>query len=205
MGARLRMIPLGFALLARAAAAEEIEGVPVTVRSTNPAVELQQQGATSEVVLQGGGHLLTGTSTEWQTVCRVPCDAPIDPRGTFRIGGLDVTPSSAFTMPSKTTAVAIDVHAGSSTQRTAGVVTGSLGLGAMLLGTGFLVAGSNMEPPTSGPLAGPFFAESNAEQASRAAGLRTAGWTTLAVGVVSLVVGIALYASSGTTVDVGAN
>ena len=69
-------------------------GPIVTVRSDHPRARLQVQGP-----------------LKWQDVCVAPCNVPVNPQGTYRIGGGTIRPSDGFNMPRPAGQVVVEAQA----------------------------------------------------------------------------------------------
>jgi hypothetical protein len=116
----------------------------------------------------------------WQTACAVPCDAPIQLGGEYRIGGEGVTTSSPFALHGPTTELRVD--AGAYAVRRAGTYLAVIGFVGAAVGGIFL-----------------------AVQAVRASadGLGTGGYAAiggLAAGSAVGLVGVGMVGGSGTSV-----
>lgn len=158
------------------AAGEGAAPIEVRVSASRPGAVLEQLGSLDHPRPDSAG----------QALCQAPCTGSADPGGLFRIGGPGIRRSSAFMLPRDERPVTLSVRAGANSRHRAGVA--------------LLVAGSIL---TSAGLITAAIAESAAVQErsqDRATALRLAGYPTLALGVVGLVVGIPLYLRSQTEV-----
>jgi hypothetical protein len=72
---------------------------------------------------------------KWRDVCTVPCGVPVDPNGTYRIGGGTIRPSDEFRMPRAAGTVLVRTETGS-------VVKHWVGVGLIIAGIGWGVGGA---------------------------------------------------------------
>lgn len=93
-----------------------INGPVVQIRSSNPKARLQTMRFT------------------WRDVCTAPCNVPVDPNGTYRIGGGSIRPSAEFRMPRPAGTVLVRTETGSTARHWVGVAMIVGGLGAVLGG-----------------------------------------------------------------------
>jgi hypothetical protein len=71
---------------------------------------------------------------QWETACVVPCRVRIDPNNVFHVGGGDVAPSGAFTLPAGPGPFHVRVDAGSHFLHTLGLSSVGVGLGTFVFG-----------------------------------------------------------------------
>lgn len=162
------------------------KGVRVHLSSDTPGAELQRYSGT------GTAETATGsTNVElFVSVCAAPCDLVLDPRRSYRIGGPGLVPSDSFRLnPGATND--LRVSASSRTRRSFGKGLVYLGVPVLVLGLAFYVAGASSED--SVPCAGCV----NFHQT----GVRWGVGLSLG-GVALLASGIALWATSSTTVTI---
>ena len=81
-----------------------VYGPIVTLRADNPRARLQVM-----------------TQLKWQDVCLAPCNVPVHPGGTYRVGGGSIRGSEEFTMPRPSGQVVIDAQVGSKVKRGIGI------------------------------------------------------------------------------------
>jgi hypothetical protein len=93
-----------------------VNGPVVQIRSDNPKARLQTMRLT------------------WRDVCTAPCNVPVDPNGTYRIGGGSIRPSAEFRMPRPAGTVLVTTETGSNGRHWVGVAMIIGGLGAVLGG-----------------------------------------------------------------------
>src|SRR5262249_34131332 len=86
-------------------------GPVVTLRATAPRARLQQQ-----------------TQLRWVDVCVSPCGVPVDPRGSYRVGGGSYRASDPFRMPRAEGPVLIDANVGSQPKHIVGLVLTIVGI-----------------------------------------------------------------------------
>ena len=111
-----------------------VYGPIVTLRADSPRARLQVM-----------------TQLKWQDVCVAPCNVPVHPGGTYRIGGGSVRGSEEFTMPRSSGQVVIDAQVGSKVKRGIGIgLTVGGAVSALVGGLVFLAApDSSNEPYTN--------------------------------------------------------
>jgi hypothetical protein len=78
-------------------------GPIVTLQADNPRARLQQM------------------QLRWQDVCVTPCGAPVDPNGTYRVGGGAIRASNPFRMPRAAGTVLVEARTGSTVKHWVGV------------------------------------------------------------------------------------
>jgi len=59
---------------------------------------------------------------QWRDVCVAPCNVPVNPQGTYRIGGGSIRGSEPFMMPRPSGQVVIDTQVGSKVKHIVGIV-----------------------------------------------------------------------------------
>jgi hypothetical protein len=96
--------------------APPVDGPVVQIQSNNPKARLQTMRLT------------------WHDVCVAPCNVPVDPKGTYRIGGGSIRPSAEFRMPRPAGTVLVRTETGSTAKHWVGVAMIIGGLGAVLGG-----------------------------------------------------------------------
>jgi hypothetical protein len=122
-----------------------------------------------------------GPAIGWDRLCLAPCDIPVDPSRTYRIGGERIVDSAPFQLAPRASET-LYVDATSAGVPTMGVLF--LALGAALTAPGVYCL-TRPESPDDGP--GP-------------SGSSIVGWVLIANGIPWLITGIALLAAGGTTV-----
>jgi hypothetical protein len=146
----------------------------VVLRTGAPKVRLQQQ-----------------FQLRWNDVCVSPCGIPVDPAGTYRVGGGSYRASDPFRMPRPSGQVVLDAHMGSNVKHWIGFGLGLGGGIAALLGVTLL----SLAPSATGTsVTGSGLSEKETFQVY--------GAVYLVTGIILLAVGIPMLASSGTSVDV---
>lgn len=173
--------------------APPVDGVRVTIESSNPRVELHSQIGETAVpmvsMVNRVAYSYTAIVPVWSPVCRAPCGDVVSRRANYIIKGDGIRPSMSFSLLNTPSAVNLRVKAGSSGAFVGGLmlmsVVGVLGTvgGVTTIVMGEVLAGS---PSTS---------------RSTVTTLRGVGYTTLAVGLLSIAGGIALMVTSKTTVQ----
>lgn len=96
--------------------APPVNGPVVQVQSNNPKARLQTM------------------RLKWQDVCTAPCNVPVDPSATYRIGGGSIRPSEEFRMPRPAGTVLVTTETGSTVKHWVGIAMIVGGLGAALSG-----------------------------------------------------------------------
>ncbi|MFI5298688.1 MAG: hypothetical protein ACHREM_11370 [Polyangiales bacterium] len=144
---------------------------------TNVHIETNKPGATYLYQAAAGGP-----SVGWRQLCLAPCDIPLDPSGTYKIGGEAVEDSSAFHLHGASSET-LYVDASNAGTSTFGWI--SLGLGAALSGPALYLL-LRHEDPT------PYD--------SGASGGEITGWVLLANGAPWLIAGAIMLANGGTSV-----
>ena len=149
-----------------------VYGPIVTLRADNPRARLQVM-----------------TQLKWQDVCVAPCNVPVHPGGTYRVGGGSIRGSDEFTMPRASGQVVVDAQVGSKVKRGIGIgLTVGGALSALFGGIFFLAAPADTSDPYG-------YSNNNREDA------QFLGVFYLAIGAALMAVGIPLSTSS-TTVQV---
>jgi hypothetical protein len=130
------------------------------------------------------------TQLKWVDVCVAPCGVPVDPRGTYRVGGGSYRGSDAFRMPRSDGQVLIDARVGSQPKHIVGLVLMIVGIadvaGGILIYS--LASHVNNDTATTGVDAQGLY--------------RFEGIVGIVAGVILMAVGIPMMATSGTSVDV---
>jgi hypothetical protein len=161
---------------------QEQNSVMLSIDSSHDATRLERfrgSGSGSQVVYVGGQLTPVNTSVQFfDGECIAPCRKRVDLNQRYRVDAPGMSSSSLFVMPPGTTA--LKVNGGSQVAQMSGAVLTGGGIGLTLIGGVVLpLAMASREPST--PLVG-------------------IGATMLSVGLVSLTVGIILWATSGTSV-----
>jgi hypothetical protein len=144
-------------------------GPIVTVRSDHPRARLQVQGP-----------------LKWQDVCIAPCNVPVNPQGTYRIGGGTIRPSDGFNMPRPAGQVVVEAQTGSTVKHW-------VGFGLTIGGVVAAVSGTLLYASAPGP---DVYGDTAARDTAHVGGI-----VYLVTGLILLAVGIPLSMSS-TSVDV---
>jgi hypothetical protein len=144
-----------------------VYGPIVTLRADSPRARLQVM-----------------TNLKWQDVCLAPCNVPVNPAGSYRVGGGTIRGSEPFNMPRPSGQVLIDAQVGSKVKRGVGIGLTIGGGVSALVGALYLVAASSATT-TSNDFG------TTSEEAFQAVGI-----VYLVVGAVLMAVGIPLSASS---------
>ena len=134
----------------------------MTLRADNPRARLQVM-----------------TQLNWQDVCLAPCNVPVHPGGTYRVGGGSIRGSEPFPMPRPSGPVLIDAQVGSKVKRGIGIGLLVGGIASAALG-GLLVLDETDGSDNT---------YSNGDDAQ-------VGIAYLVIGAVLLAIGIPLSASS---------
>ena len=150
--------------------------IHVHLEANGPATFLQQIERSVEVRMSGGLVPLA-TAVHYADVCAAPCDAEVDSRQRFRIGGDDVHETSIFTLPSRASSVSVKAQVGS----LGGYVIGEV---CTIVG-GIILAGA-----TTGLV---FALTHNGDQSPT-----TLAGVGVGVGLGSLLLGIPLWIANGT-------
>jgi hypothetical protein len=149
-----------------------VYGPIVTLRADSPRARLQVM-----------------TQLKWQDVCLAPCNVPVHPGGTYRVGGGSIRGSEEFTMPRSSGQVVVDAQVGSKVKRGIGIaLTIGGAVSALVGGIVFLAAPADTSDPYG-------YSANNREDT------QFLGVFYLVIGAVLMAVGIPLSASS-TTVQV---
>jgi hypothetical protein len=150
-----------------------LDGPIVFIRADHPRATLQVQ-----------------TQLYWQDVCVTPCGVPVDPKALYRVGGRQFVPSDTFNMPRPSGQVTIEARMGSRVRSIVGTALTLGGLGAGALGGVFLLAASEQHNDSYGePSPAKFF-------------FTFYGVVLAIAGTVVALVGIPLWATSGTSATV---
>lgn len=124
------------------ALAEEAEGAPptpservtVVLRADNPHATLERRAKVETYAgLPIKDAAIAGVAT-WTPECTAPCEASLDPKFTYRIGGDGLVPSDAFTVPHGANPFLVDARMGSATGRLGGLAVAGAGAGGLVLG-----------------------------------------------------------------------
>jgi hypothetical protein len=141
-------------------------GPIVTLQADNPRARLQQM------------------QLRWQDICVSPCGAPVDPNGTYRVGGGTIRASDPFRMPRAAGTVLVQARTGSTVKHWVGVGLAIGGAASALTGALTLALASETKN------------DDGTKTLARGWGI-----TYLVIGAVLLAIGIPLAASS-TSVEV---
>jgi hypothetical protein len=155
-------------------------GAPAPARST----VVQITGDARASILARFDYLGSGPKGGYYSVTRVcgaPCGVGVpDDGSTYRVLGPGLTPSAAFTLPSGAPRVDVDVRRGSWGRHAAGLVLTVIGGAYTSTGAGFVIA----------------------RDAGAPAPLMPIGTVFLAVGATALAVGLPLWLTGRTHIDV---
>jgi hypothetical protein len=88
-------------------------------------------------------RLQTSMQLKWRDVCTVPCNVPVDPNATYRIGGGTIRPSEEFRMPRPAGTVLVTTETGSTVKHWVGVGLLIGGGVSILTGALYLAAGDS--------------------------------------------------------------
>lgn len=172
--------------------APPVDGVRVTIESSNPHVELHSQIGETAVpmvsMVNRVAYSYTAIVPVWSPVCRAPCGDLVTRRANYIIKGEGIRPSMSFSLLNTPSEVTLRVKTGSSGAFIGGLMLTSL---VGVLGT---VGGA------TAIIMGEIFAGSSSTSRSTVTTLRGVGYATLSVGLVSIASGIALMVTSKTTV-----
>jgi hypothetical protein len=150
-----------------------VSGPVVRLRANSPKARLQ----------------LMDHQLQWRDVCVAPCRVPVNPQGTYRIGGGTIRASDSFTMPRPSGQVVIDAQVGSKIKHWVGIALIIGGVVDGAFGTIYYATASDL-----------------ASSSSNTTGLgkgyfQTVGIVGIVTGLILLGVGIPLSASS-TSVEI---
>ena len=124
----------------------------------------------------------------WEQSCVAPCQLKLDPRFSYRVSGDGLVPTDSFTLPQGRDRVRLDARMGSSTGRLAGIFLTRAGAVGATMGGIALGISPILESEDVG-----------------SKGFRTfmvaGGATFLAVGLVSVAIGLYLWTSNGSSVQ----
>jgi hypothetical protein len=143
-------------------------GPIVTLRADNPRARLQQM------------------QLRWQDICVTPCGAPVDPNGTYRVGGGSIRASDPFRMPRASGPVLIDARTGSTVKHWVGVGLAIGGAASVGVGLLYLAASNDQNADMFG---------------TTKTATKTIGISYIVIGAILAVIGIPL-AMSSTSVEV---
>jgi hypothetical protein len=121
---------------------------------------------------------------KWVDLCVAPCGRPADPNALYRIGGGSIKPSPTFKMPRPAGEVRIDAETGS-------IVKFWVGVGLAIGGAAAAAGGGALYLSSQG--------STNALDRDT---FRVEGIVYLVTGVVLLAVGLPLWLTNNTTIDV---
>src|SRR5262249_39567502 len=80
-------------------------GPVVTLRADSPKARLQ----------------ILGQQLRWTDVCTTPCNVPVHPGGSYRVGGGAIRPSETFSMPRPSGGVLVSAQVGSTVKHWVGI------------------------------------------------------------------------------------
>jgi hypothetical protein len=127
----------------------------------------------------------------WEDVCLAPCNVAVDPGGSYRVGGASLRPTATFQVPRPSGDVLVTAHVKSRARRLIGIGLTAAGLGGIVLGS--VAASSGTLPDTS---------DSTSGSSMMTADARPVGVAMIGVGVAALVIGIIVWAKSGSSFEV---
>jgi hypothetical protein len=152
----------------------------VRVDSTRPSAVLERRVSVKEQL--GAFALVPYKSTEatWEPVCVTPCAVDLDRYSTYRVNAQNhISRSTSFTLPQNADALHLKIKAGNLVVHRTGEIMTGIGLAAIIVGGGLLIAASDFRHPDN----------------ERAAGAMTGG-----AGAVFAAIGIPLALASATKV-----
>jgi hypothetical protein len=114
-------------------------------------------------------------------VCREPCNIPVDPNGWYRVGGGSVRPTEVFRMPRSSGDIIVDAKVRGRGRRVFGIIATIAGAALAAAGTVTLSSGTDPSGERTPP---------------------SAGAAVLVGGGVVAAIGIWLWATSGSAVEV---
>jgi hypothetical protein len=118
------------------AAPAHAEAAPVTVvlRANTPRATLERRDS---IATYAGVPIkdaaIFGLAT-WSPACTAPCEAALDPKYTYRIGGDGLVPSDSFVLPHDGSKLVMDAKMGSAAERVSGLGLSVMGAGGLVLG-----------------------------------------------------------------------
>jgi hypothetical protein len=152
----------------------EPRGPTVVLRANHPEARLQVQ-----------------TQLRWRTICAAPCAERLDVEGVYRVAGSSLRPSQTFALPRASGVVRIDAELGSERKHDVGIVLIVVGIAAGALALYLFHPWSTTQS----------FGTSEPVSQTKDNGYIN-GLVSLATAFGLSTAGIALLATSGTTVNV---
>jgi hypothetical protein len=148
-------------------------GPVVTLRADNPRARLQ----------------ILGESLRWRDVCTAPCNVPVQPAGSYRVGGGTIRGSDTFTMPRAAGPVLVSAQTGSNVKHWVGIALIAGGVANAAVGALYYSEASSL-------------ANSSSNTAGNTKGFyQGVGIAGIVIGVIIAAIGIPL-AMSSTSVEV---
>lgn len=178
---------------AQAPATEAPAAVHLTLDSTRANTMLFKLEGGGMVAVSTGRGMAYGAFEQYSPVCTAPCEANVDPNGTYKIGG-GITETGTFSLPARSGALALHVNAGSRGMRIGGAWATLLGGSAVLAGGLMLALGFLLTTDT-------YDNQGNITGTTHSTGLITAGAGVGIGGIALLALGIPLMVASSTRVD----
>jgi hypothetical protein len=161
-------------------------GVFVHLRADDPRATLERR---SKVETYSGLPIkdaaIVGVAT-WTPECVAPCEASIDPKYAYRVGGDGLVPSSTFILP-RGGDVTVDAKMGSAYGRLGGLALVGTGAGGMVLGVAALAVT-------------PILANDNVGTPAVRSGVMVSGAALTGLGALALGAGLWLWAQNDTKV-----
>jgi len=165
-----------------------VDGPRLVLDADDPQTSLFAMSETGNVqgVVAGRGY--TGGFESWRSACVAPCGTTVDPRLTYRVAGIGITPSTPFVLPQGREEVRLRVQTGSALWHGVGGSLTWTGLSLAILGGLVTALSFAFDEPQPGrtDLRGAF---------------RTGGLVGLGVGGGMMLVGLPLLLTTNTSVQ----
>jgi hypothetical protein len=114
------------------------DGVTVYLHADNPHATLERRAKVDTYAgLPIKDASIAGVAT-WTPECAAPCEAKLDPKFTYRVGGEGLVPSDSFMLPRDGDPLVVDAQMGSATGRLGGLALTGMGAGGVVLGVAAL-------------------------------------------------------------------
>jgi hypothetical protein len=148
-------------------------GPVVTLRADNPKARLQ----------------ILGQQLRWTDVCTTPCNVPVSPAGSYRVGGGTIRPSDTFSMPRPAGSVLVQAQVGSTVKHWVGIGLIAAGLANVAFGAYYYSSADSL-------------ANSNSNTSGQTKSFfQDVGIVTIVIGALIAAIGLP-FALSSTSVEV---
>jgi hypothetical protein len=164
------------------------QGPVIELRASDPRAVIERKTGSSSPSGVPFAETSFFSVGHWEHACVAPCQLELDPKFSYRVSGDGLVPTDSFTIPRGRDRVRFEAKMGSSTGRLAGILL--TGAGAVSAGIGAVALGVS-----------PILESEDVGSRGFRSVVVAGGATLLAVGLVSVGVGLYLWMSNGSSVE----